>query len=282
MKAMCHFSKKFLVLLLSAVLSGSPIFAVTRPTIDVPYTANNIIVDGNNADWAGIKSKGKGISFYKGDGHNGTPTNLGTTFCGQIDNESDCRVDLWLAHDANYLYVLAEVKDDNYEPFDANNLNNMAYLEDTLHLYIDSTNSGMANIPSLPINTQAGYEQFGISTDKNVWGENVDFTTSSITPAPQWAYPDGIYWVVQCQVRQLVNGYLYTFEERIALSGRPGKNMAPLVVGNSYGFDAEFCDADNGVQLQGYIWWSSDGSKDAWNYENLWGIMTLKIPGDIE
>ena len=51
--------------------------------------------------------------------------------------------------------------------------------------------------------------------------------------------------------------------------------MESMNIGNSYGFDAEFCDADNGVQLQGFIWWSSDGSKDAWNFENLWGKMNL-------
>ncbi|HOW65390.1 MAG TPA: hypothetical protein P5186_22060 [Candidatus Paceibacterota bacterium] len=53
--------------------------------------------------------------------------------------------------------------------------------------------------------------------------------------------------------------------------------LATQTPGNSHGFEAEFCDADNGVQLQGWIFWSSNGSAtDAWNYENLWGIMKLE------
>jgi hypothetical protein len=266
--------------LLLLILLDLPAFAESRPTIDVPYMASEIVIDGNNSDWTAIKSKDKSISFYKGDGYSGTPTNLGTTTLGLISNEADCHVDLWLSHDGNYLYILAEVYDDSYEPFDADNLN-MAYLEDTLHLYIDSTNAGTTNIPYPPITNQFGYEQFGISTDGNIYGENSDFTTSSIAPAPQGAHVDGTYWVSQCQVHSITGGYLYVFEERIDMAGRPDKNMNPLIPGNSYGFDAEFCDADYGVQLQGYIFWSSNGLTDAWNYENLWGTMTLIIPGDI-
>jgi hypothetical protein len=264
---------------------SSGLFAVTRPSINVPYTTDPFTVDGNAVDWAGIKSKGKGISFYKGDGHAGTSANLGTTLCREIDNEADARVDLWLAHDGTYLYVLAEIKDDDYEPFDAANQNNMAYLEDTLHLYIDSTNARRSNIPDPPIYNQSGYEQFGISTDGNVWAENTDFNNSGMArqTAPKGSHPDGNYWVAECVVQPLSGGYLYTFEQRIALAGWPGKNMAAMTPGISYGFNAEFCDADNGRQLEGFIWWSSDGSTDAWNYQNLWGTMILETtPADFE
>ena len=74
---------------------------------------------------------------------------------------------------------------------------------------------------------------------------------------------------------KIPTGYQYVFEEQIALAGSPEHNMKPMIPGESYGFDAEFCDADDGVQLEGFIWWSSDGTKDAWNFENLWGTMNL-------
>jgi hypothetical protein len=51
--------------------------------------------------------------------------------------------------------------------------------------------------------------------------------------------------------------------------------MEPLVPGNSYGLNLEVCDADNGVQLEGYLLWSSDGKTSDFNYENLWGRMHL-------
>lgn len=254
-----------------------PIFGVTRPQINVPYTTDTITVDGNNADWTTTKTHNEGISFYKGDGNSGSPEKLGTTIKKEISNEADCRVDLWLTHNGEYLFLLAEITDDDYEPFGSDNLN-MAYREDTLHIYIDSTNARAEAIPYPPIDNQAGYEQFGISTDNNIYGENVDFTISSITPAPRRDRPDGTYWNSQCRVHSDPDGYTYIFEESIAMKGRPGKNMSELLPGNSYGFNAEFCDADSGVELEGYIFWSSDGSEDAWDDENLWGTMNLACP----
>lgn len=262
------------------VLTVQPLFAQNRPQINVPYVTDQILVDGDASDWVAIKGLGEGISFYKGNGHEGTSqANLGTTVCKEIDSEEDCRVDLWLAHDGTYLYVLAEIKDDNHEPFDKENQTNMAYLEDTLHLYVDSNNSQQTNIPGDPIQRQPGYEQFGISTDGNIWGENTDFNSSGTAsrPAPKGSKPDEKYWIVQCRVHKLGAGYIYVFEERIALAGWSGKNMEPMFPGKSYGFNAEFCDADGGIQLQGFIWWSSDGSTDAYNSQNLWGKLTLAL-----
>ena len=153
----------------------------------------------------------------------------------------------------------------------------MAYLEDTLHLYLDSTNAKKSAIGN-PIHDQSGYEQFGYSTDGNIYGENTDFNTtgSPKQTAPQGSSPDGTHWAAKCAVKSVTTGgYLYTFEERIALSAY--RNMAAMTPGNSYGFEAEFCDADNGTQLQGWMFWSSNGSTtDAWNYENLWGTMKLE------
>jgi hypothetical protein len=270
-------SYRCLLLLSSYLCFVSVAFGVNRPEIRAPYITGSIVIDGNSGEWNVIKLQNKGICFFKGDGKTGTSTDLGTTVCKQITNANDCTVNLWLAHDATYLYVLAEVYDDSYEPFDASNLNNMAYLEDTLHLYIDSTNTKRANIPNPPISNQAGYEQFGISTDGNIWGENTDFTTGlAKQPASKGAQPDGTYWRTACRVAYVGDGYLYVFEQSITLAGRAGRNMAAMLPGNSYGFDAEFCDADYGVQLEGFIWWSSNGSTDAWNYENLWGTMTLE------
>ena len=267
-----------LLCFLALMAAAQALFAQGRPEIDVPYVTHQIEVDGNASDWDETRSLGKGISFFKGDGRQGTSSaNLGTTICRQISDRQDCSVDLWLAHDGTYLYVLAEVEDDSYEPFDKENQKNMAYLEDTLHLYIDSNNSRQPNIPGNPIQRQPGYEQFGISSDGNIWGENTDFNSSGVLKqaASKGSTPDGKYWTAKCEVSRLEAGYLYVFEERIALAGWPGRNMEPMIPGNSYGFDAEFCDADNGVQLQGFIWWSSDGSTDAWNFENLWGKMNL-------
>ena len=267
----------FLPVLLCLIWLPCRASADTQLDILCPYVTASLVVDGSAGDWASVKSRNVGISFYKGDGHAGSSSNLGTTICRTISNEADCRVDLWLAHDNTYLYVLAEVRDDDHEAFGSPGSEDyMAYLEDTLHLYIDSTNARRSNIPNPPINTQYGYEQFGISTDGNIYGENTDFTNSSVTPAPKGAAPDGDYWKTQCQVQAILGGYLYTFEERIALAGKPGGNMAAMAPGGSYGFDAEFCDADYGVQLQGFLWWSSNGYTDAWNHENLWGTMTLE------
>jgi hypothetical protein len=262
--------------LLAASLDSYSLGA-TRPEIVAPYNPASLVIDGNAADWAEIKARGEGISFYKGDGHAGTTSNYGTTVLGTISGPGDCSVALWLAHDGAYLYVLAEVRDDSYEPFASRTNSNMAYLEDTLHLYIDSTNAKKSAIGN-PISDQPGYEQFGYSTDGNIYGENTDFNTTGAArqAAPRGSSPDGTHWAAKCTVESVATGgYLYTFEERIILSAY--RNMAPMVPGNSYGFEAEFCDADNGTQLQGWIFWSSNGSgTDAWNYENLWGIMKLE------
>lgn len=267
-----------LLCLLLTLLLESYSFAAERPEIDVPYTTASFTVDGSAADWAEIKARGRGISFYKGDGHGGTVSSYGTTVLGTISGPADCSVNLWLAHDAAYLYVLAEVQDDAYEPFAGKANANMAYLEDTLHLYIDSTNAKKSAIANPPIYYQPGFEQFGYSTDGNIYGEHTDFNTtgSAKQTAPQNSSPDGVHWAAKCTVKSVTTGgYLYTFEERIALSAY--RNMAAMTPGNSYGFEAEFCDADNGTQLQGWIFWSSNGSTiDAWNYENLWGTMKLE------
>ena len=248
-----------------------------NPRIDVPYTERVPIVDGMNNEWGDIKAFGKGITFYPGDGNEGTAEAPGTTVCRTIDDGHDCTVRLWLVHNGTYLYVLAEVEDDDHELFDIANQKNPAYLEDTLQLYIDSSNSRKSNISGNPIQQQTGYEQFGISTDGNIWGENCDFNTSGRNkqPAPQGSAPDGKYWTVAVSVRRINSGFLYVFEERILLAGRPGGNMRPLYPGESYGFNAEFCDADRGVQLEGFIWWSSHSEIDAWNSQNLWGTMLL-------
>jgi len=254
------------------------IASAQRPEIQVPYVTEAVVIDGDPSDWRAIKSLGLGISFYPGDGRAGSPSQLGTTVCRTIDGPDDCRVDLYLAHDGEYLYVLAEVSDDDHETFGSSNTSNMAYLEDTLHLYIDSTNARRADIPYPPISTQPGYEQFGYSTDGNIWGENTDFTDrgQARSPAPPGSHPDGTYWRAACRVSGTEGRYLYVFEEAIALSGRPGRNLEPLLPGASYTFDAEFCDADRGAQLEGFIWWSSDGTTDAWNHQNLWGVMVLE------
>lgn len=267
-----------LLSLLLTVPTLSGLSAAVRPEVDVPYTCASFAIDGDATDWTEIKAKGKGISFYKGDGHAGTATHYGTTVLGTISSAADCTVSLWLAHDGVFLYVLAEVQDDDYEPFAAKANSNMAYLEDTLHLYIDSSNARKSAIPGNPISTQPGYEQFGYSTDGNIYGEHTDFNTTGLPkqPAPQGSSPDGTHWLAKCTVTSVTTGgYLYTFEERIALAAY--RNMAAMTPGNSYGFEAEFCDADNGTQLQGWIFWSSNGSStDAWNYENLWGTMHLE------
>ena len=131
-------------------------------------------------------------------------------------------------HDAASLFVLAEVHDDSYEPFVQLSQSNAAYLEDTLHLYIDSTNARKSYISNPPINYQTGYEQFGISTDGNIYGENTDFNSSGGTrqTAPRGSHPDGLHWEAQCTVETLpdAGGFLYVFEERIDLAGY--RNMA--------------------------------------------------------
>ena len=251
-----------------------------QPRIQVPVTQQTISIDGDSTDWRDVKALGAGIGFYPGDGRSGTPDHPGTTVLGTIDGADDCQVAIWMVHDGRYLYVLAEITDDDHEPFDALNSDYPAFREDTLQLYIDSANARRRWISGAPIQEQAGFEQFGVSTDGNIWGENCDFNTSGKLrqPAPQGSAPDGINWSVACTVRRLATGFLYVFEERIALAGKPGANMERLRPGRSYGFNAEFCDADRGTPLEGYIWWSSHSEIDAWNRPALWGTMIL-APG---
>ncbi len=267
-----------------ALLLSLPIYAaaqqppagVIRPQLDVPWFAGKITIDGSASDWNDIKALGKGISFFKNDGREGTPENLGTTIQRTITDENDLHADVWMVHDGRYLYVLAEIKDDFYEPIDRENINNMCYQEDMLRIIIDSTNAMNANIPE-PITNQPGYEGFGFSTDGNIYGDWSDFNTTQLPKKrpPQGSHPDGEYWQATCAVEKLQDGYRYTYEERIALAGWPGRNMEPMVPDKSYGLNLEVCDADNGVMLEGYLLWSSDGITSDYNYENLFGRMNL-------
>jgi hypothetical protein len=247
-----------------------------RPQIDAPYIKGKIKIDGSASDWKAIKKLGKGISFYKGDGHEGTPSHLGTTVERIITDEKDLRVDFWAAHDGTYIYFLGEVHDDFYEPFDKENVDNMCYQEDMLRIIIDSNNSMKANIPE-PLTNQPGYEGFGYSTDGNIYGDWSDFNSTEVPKLrpPKGSKPDGKYWQAACKVTKLKDGWLYTYEERVLLAGWPGRNMEPLVPENSYGFNVECCDADKGVKLEGYLLWSSDGKTSDFNYENLFGKINL-------
>jgi hypothetical protein len=250
--------------------------SAVRPRIEAPFFTGRIGIDGSSSDWKAIQKLGKGISFYKGDGREGTPERYGTTTQRVITDEKDLRVDFWAAHDGEYLYFLAEVHDDFYEPFDKENGDTMCYQEDMLRIMIDSNNSMKANIPE-PLTNQPGYEGFGYSTDGNIYGDWSDFNSTEVPKQrpPKGSKPDGKYWQAACKVKQLKEGWLYTYEERILLAGWPGRNMEPLIPGNSYGFNVECCDADNGVKLEGYLLWSSDGKTSDFNYENLWGRIEL-------
>jgi len=247
-----------------------------RPSLEAPFVKTKFSIDGSAADWERIKAMGKGIYFFKGDGQAGTPEKYGTTTQRIITDEKDLRGDVWMAHDGEYLYVLAEVRDDDYEPFDTANTENMCYQEDMLRIMIDSVNARAANIVE-PIANQPGYEGFGYSTDGNIYGDWTDFNSSEVPKKrpPKGARPDGEYWRAACAVQKLADGYLYTYEERIKLSGWPGRNMAPLEPGKSYGLNLEICDADRGVMLEGYLLWSSDGVISDFNYQNLWGVLKL-------
>ena len=252
---------------------------VKRPEIYAPYISRPLTVDGNSDDWAAIKSIGEGITFFKGDGKDGTSaTNLGTTIRQEVNDKDDLCCNAWLAHDGTYLYVLAEVTDDDWNPFDTENRENMCYQEDMLRIMIDSNNSRKANIEEC-IENHPGYEGFGYSTDGNIYGDWSDFNSSGIPRKhpPKGSTPDGIYWKAECMVISSPSKKknLYIYEERIALAGWPGRNMEKLYPGKSYGFNLEVCDADNGKYLQGYMLWSSDGTTSAWKHQNLWGTMYL-------
>ncbi|MHB9031361.1 MAG: sugar-binding protein [Candidatus Latescibacterota bacterium] len=247
-----------------------------RPTLDAPFVKTKIAVDGSAAEWAQIKALGKGIFFFKGDGQTGSSAKYGTTTQRIITDEKDLRGDIWMVHDGGYLYVLAEVRDDDHEPFDAANFECMCYQEDMLRIMFDSVNARAVNIVD-PIANQYGYEGFGFSTDGNIYGDWMDFNSSEVPKKrpPKGAQPDGEYWRAACKVQKLADGYLYTYEERIKLSGWPGRNMAPMEPGKSYGLNLEICDADRGVMLEGYLLWSSDGVISDYNYQNLWGVLQL-------
>ena len=271
-------------LLMVSLLLDNPLFSeerpeVKRPEINVPYISRPLAVDGDPSDWMAIKALGEGVSFYKGDGQEGTsPTNLGTTIRNQIDNRDDLSCSVWLVHDGIYLYVLGEVTDDDWEPFDKENRENMCYQEDMLRVMIDSNNSRKADIEEC-IENHPGYEGFGYSTDGNIYGDWTDFNSSGIPRRhpPRGSTPDGTYWKAVCTVISLPseNKHLYIYEERIAMDGWPGRNMEKLYPGKSYGLNLEACDADYGEKLQGYILWSSDGTTSSWKHQNLWGTMLL-------
>ena len=281
-----HFQSRmfFCVLLMMMVWGDKPLFSdeqpeVKRPEVYVPYISRPLTVDGDASDWELIKVLGEGTSFYKGDGNEGTSlVNLGTTIRKQVDDKNDLSCSAWLVHDGTYLYVLAEVTDDDWEPFDKENWENMCYQEDMLRIMIDSNNSRKADIEEC-IENHPGYEGFGYSTDGNIWGDWTDFNTSGIPKKhpPRGSAPDGTYWKAECTVISLPfkKRYLYVYEERIAMKGWPGRNMERLYPGKSYGFNLEVCDADNGEKLQGYILWSSDGTTSSWKHQNLWGTMHL-------
>ncbi|MFC1508305.1 sugar-binding protein [Candidatus Omnitrophota bacterium] len=252
---------------------------VKRPEIFAPYVSAPFTVDGNSADWTDIKALGEGVTFYKGDGNEGTSaSNLGTTIRKQVDDRNDLSCSVWVVHDGNYLYVLAEITDDDWNPFDSENRINMCYQEDMLRIMIDSNNSRTPDIEEC-IENHPGYEGFGFSTDGNIYGDWSDFNSSGLPKQhpPKGSTPDGTYWKAECRVISFPDKKknLYIYEERIALDGWPGRNMEKLYPGKSYGFNIEACDADDGEYLQGYILWASDGTTSSWKHQNLWGTMHL-------
>jgi hypothetical protein len=173
---------------------------------------------------------------------------------------------------------LAIIQDDLLEQRTAEANANEAWKEDCLHIYLDSTNAARANITDPPIHNQVGYEQFGVSTDYNCYTENCDFTThngSGPAPALAGAQPDQTNWRVA--VRITGSGpYTYVFEERMPLKEVAGHNLRTMTPGQSYGFNAEFCDSDAGRYLEGWMFWSSNGSLDCYAAQNFWGQMTLE------
>ncbi len=253
---------------------------VDRPEAWAPYVTHDFVIDGDASDWAAVKSLGEGVTFHPGDGRPGTSAEkLGTTVRLEVDGPDDLSCTAWMAHDGEYLYVLAEVTDDDWNPFDADNWDNMCYQEDMLRIMIDSNNSRTPDIEEC-IEDHPGYEGFGYSTDGNIWGDWTDFNSSGIPKAhpPRGSTPDGFYWKAACRVASLPSKHrhVYVYEERILLKGWPGRNMERLYPGKSYGFNLEVCDADDGEYLQGYILWSSDGETSSWKHQNLWGTLHLE------
>jgi len=266
-----------IVFLSLAITIGEAAGDVTRPVINVPYLppwTQAPVIDGNGNDWP-AELLTQGVSFYQGDGLAATSEAYGTTVIDSMTDRADGEVSLHLVHDGAYLYVLAEILDDFYEPRPALDNSNPAWQEDALHIYIDSTNAARPNIPSPPIANQIGYEQFGVSTDYNCYTENCDFTTNNTgESAGPGAQPDQVNWLVAITVTGS-GPYRYVFEERIPLDEVSGHNLQTMEPGKSYGFNAEFVDSDFSSYPQGWIFWSADGTTDAWNHENLWGLMAL-------
>ncbi|HQO34848.1 MAG TPA: sugar-binding protein [bacterium] len=258
-----------------------------RPEIFVPYldtTLHPIVIDGSSSDWP-AESLAHGVNFYPGDANPGSSTQYGTTVLGTMSGRADGEVTIYLTHDGNSLYLLAVIYDDLLEQRTSENNANEAWKEDALHIYIDSTNAQRANIPDPPIGNQPGYEQFGVSTDYNCYTENCDFTTLKTARgvALCGARPDQEHWLASIQITG-TGPYTYIFEERIPLQEVAGHNLRTMTPGQSYGFNAEFVDSDAGVYLQGWMFWSGNGRLDVWNYESMWGRMTLEetppIPSD--
>lgn len=265
------------------VCCGGALAQGTRPSIHVPYidpAENVFVIDGQDDDWP-AEALAHGVNFYPGDGHGGTSSAYGTTVVQTMSGRNDGEVTVWLAHDGAWLYVLARIQDNILDQRPAQNNSNPGWQEDALHIYIDSTNAARANIPNPPITNQAGYEQFGVSTDYNCYTENCDFTTNNTSGAAgAGAQPDQVDWQVSVAIAGS-GPYTYTFEERIPLEEAPGHNLRTMTPGHSYGFDAEFVDSESGAYPQGWVFWSGDGVLDAWNYQNLWGLMYLEpIPSD--
>jgi len=252
--------------------------AVERLEIFAPYfdpTQISIDIDGMYDDWPEEILQHE-INFYSGDGNKGTSRVLGTTILGTMSGREDCETTVHLAHDGEYLYLLAVIQDDLLEQRTSENNKNKAWKEDCLHIYIDTNNSEKSSISGDPIVTQPGYEQFGVSTDYNCYTENGDFTTPrSSGTACAGAQPDQVNWLVGIQITGS-GPYTYVIEERMPLNEVPGYNLRTMTPGESYGFNAEFCDSDAKVYLQGWIFWSGPGSTDVWNKENQWGLMLLE------
>lgn len=258
--------------------------AAVRPEIDVSYidaAKTPIGIDGSYEDWPEAALQNS-INFYNGDGKKGTSRVLGTTVLGTMSGREDGEVTVHLAHDGTYLYLLAIIQDDLLEQRTSEKNKNEAWKEDCLHIYMDTNNSAKSGISGDPIKTQPGYEQFGVSTDYNCYTENGDFVVPrSASTAPAGAQPDQVNWLVGIQIMG-AGPYTYIFEERMPLHEVAGYNLRTMTPGQSYGFDAEFCDSDAGAYLQGWIFWSGPGSTDVWNSENMWGIMNLEaVPAGI-
>jgi hypothetical protein len=278
------------VFILLVITSYLPSLAAFGETLPVPQVLASYIdakshpmtIDGSTADWSADLME-HSVLFYKGDGRPGSPTSLGTTVCGTMDDRKDGEVRFCLAHDGEDLYILTIIRDDLLEQRTSENNANEAWKEDGLHIYIDSTHARRKGIPDPPLKNQPGYEQFGVSTDYNCYTEGCDFVThlGENGSAAAGAQPDQMNWLVKTRITG-TGPYTYVFEQRIPLREVPGHNLKTMCPGETYGINVEFVDSDAGKFLEGYVFWSSDGKTDAYIDQNLWGEMTLepvrKIP----